>query len=223
MAKSNKTQNQKEFELELKRIRRAVKKLKAQGYSLPYETKVIGRTNYQRYTKQAVERLKKITPSVLRESASIIDPETGDIISGTEYYKKQLSERAKKAAKTRREKERAKGNLNFQIKAFLKDQLESIVNAENESDKTPHGIAGTIADVIDKADTNWLVEIQTDIMSEITYITSLYASERAWQEIKPATDDLIRIILSGGGTSVEEAKQFMEEYRNEDEAFESYD
>lgn len=223
MPKSNKTQNRKEFELELKRIRRAVKRLKAQGYDVPEETELIGRTDYKRYTKQAINRLKKITPTKIRAESLALDEYTGKLISGTEYYKQQLSERAKKAAKTRRAKEHAKGNLNFQVKAFLKDQLDTIVNAENENDRAPRGISSALASAIDRSDTQWLVDIQSDIVSEIAYITSLYASERAWSEIKPATDDLIRIILSAGGTSVEQAKESMEVYRNEDEAFESYD
>lgn len=191
--RTNKTPNQIEFERQLKRINRAIKKLQKQGYVV--DNSVLGRTQYQRYTKTAINRLKAITPDVIRANA-VHETPTGEIVSGTEYYKQQRKQAAKKGWETRRAKAKAPKAHEIETPTLsIKDYLNEIVSsffADISDDEIAKQIKTKLATAINNADEGLLYRNENYISLAIAEIRSIYGSdqERAVQ----ATDDLVTFI-----------------------------
>ena len=94
------TKNQQEYAKQLSRIRKAISRLTKDGYRL--QGNIIPETPKDAIRKRDIERLKKITPSTIREKATAISEITGKVISGAERFKEQLSERSRRSAETRK-------------------------------------------------------------------------------------------------------------------------
>lgn len=104
MAKKSKnkpTKNQVAFKKEVKRIKRAITRESKRGLELKAPLDL---TMPKRVTQKRVDDLKKLTPDRLRAKMIAVDPKTLEIISGTERMAQIRSDRAKKAAETRKQK-----------------------------------------------------------------------------------------------------------------------
>lgn len=104
--RKKRTKNQQAYLKQISRIKRAFRKLEKSGYRFheDLEDIVAGiKALPSRVTKQAIQRLKKVTPAVLRKHATALS-ETGKIVSGTEKFKEERRESARRAAETRRRK-----------------------------------------------------------------------------------------------------------------------
>ena len=191
--RTNKTPNQIEFERQLKRINRSIKKLQQQGYVV--DQRILGRTEYTRYTKQAISRLKQIKPSTIR-AASVHESPTGELISGTEYYKKQRSEQAKKGWETRRAKKKpatveVDKTPTFTAKKYLIDSLNSYfsdVTGETNAKK----ILDNLSSAIESAESKLLYDNENYIALRIAEIRSIYGSEQ--EEALKMSEDLSAFI-----------------------------
>lgn len=94
MAKKKKlTENQKAYNKELKRIRSFIKRATKRGFLFP--TDIIPEKP-ARITKQAIQKVKKITSKALYEVGQYFDKATQELISGTEGRKLERSRAAYK-------------------------------------------------------------------------------------------------------------------------------
>ena len=228
--RTNKTPNQIAFEKELKRIRRAEQRLQKQGYII--DNRVLGRTKYQRYTKAAIERLKSIKPAELR-AAAVHESNTGEIISGTEFYKQQRSEAAKRAAETRKIKKKKKDIADYKQK---KDQLPTfkvkqyLINildlsfTEVQSEKAAKDIVNKLKQAIEDASATMLFENESYISSEIAVIRNVYESDQ--NQADDLSNKLISFLKRSQGSSLAETLKAIGAYDNlesETEDFEDYE
>ena len=228
--RTNKTPNQIEFEKELKRIRRAEQRLQKQGYVI--DNRVLGRTSYKRYTKAAIARLKSISPTELR-AAAVHESKTGEIISGTEFYKQQRSEAAKRAAETRKIKKKKKDIADykqnkdqlptFEVKQYLTNILDLAFN-DVEAKKAAKDIINKLKQAIDDASANVLFDNESYISSEIAVIRNVYDSDP--NEADNLSNKLISFLKRSQGSSLAETLEAIGAYDNlesETEDFEDYE
>ena len=107
MAKRKKrTANQQEYLKQVSRIKRAFSKLEKGGYRFHEDLQdIVSGINGlpKRVTKKAIETLKRVTPAVLRKHATALSA-SGKIVSGTEKFREERRESARRAAETRRRK-----------------------------------------------------------------------------------------------------------------------
>ena len=228
--RTNKTPNQIEFEKELKRIRRAEHRLQKQGYVI--DNRVLGRTSYKRYTKAAIERLKSITPTELR-AAAVHESKTGEIISGTEFYKQQRSEAAKRAAETRKIKKKKKDIADykqnkdqlptFEVKQYLINILD-LSFTEVQSEKAAKDIVNKLKQAIEDASAAMLFDNESYISSEIAVIRNVYESDQ--NQADDLSNKLISFLKRSQGSSLSETLKAIGAYDNlesETEDFEDYE
>lgn len=82
MAKKKYTKNQILYKKQVKRIKQAVRRLEKRGYDVSYD---VPSELPKRVTSKTLDKLKKITPKVLREEhSSYVDSETGEVLTGKE-------------------------------------------------------------------------------------------------------------------------------------------
>lgn len=228
--RTNKTPNQIEFEKELKRIRRAEQRLQKQGYII--DNRVLGRTKYQRYTKAAIERLKSIKPAELR-AAAVHESKTGEIISGTEFYKQQRSEAAKRAAETRKIKKKKKDIADykqnkdqlptFKVKQYLINIIDLSFN-DVQAEKIAKDIVNKLKQAIEDASATALFNNESYISSEIAVIRNVYESDQ--NEADNLSSKLISFLKRSQGSSLAETLKAIGAYDNlesETEDFEDYE
>lgn len=228
--RTNKTPNQIEFEKELKRIRRAEQRLQKQGYII--DNRVLGRTNYQRYTKATIARLKSISPTELI-AAAIHESKTGEIISGTEFYKQQRSEAAKRAAETRKINKKKKDIADYkqnkdQLPTFkVKQYLINILDlsfTEVQSENAAKDIINKLKQAIEDASVTVLYDNESYISSEIAVIRNVYASDQ--NQADDLSNKLITFLKRSQGSSLAETLKAIGAYDNlesETEDFEDYE
>ena len=75
------TQAEKEYTKELRRIKAFIRQASKRGYT--FDDSIIP-PKPKRVTKATVKKLKQITPKTMYQKAEFINPQTGDIITGTE-------------------------------------------------------------------------------------------------------------------------------------------
>lgn len=80
-----------------KRISQFIKRAESRGYVFNFE---LPKTP-KRITEASIRKLQKITPKKLYQKSKAVDFNTGEILSGTEYRKRERKEAARKAAVTR--------------------------------------------------------------------------------------------------------------------------
>lgn len=102
-----KSPNQVAYQNQIKRIKRAFSTLEKSGYRFSEDLEdIISEIKEvpKRITKQEIQKLKRITPAVLRKHATALS-ETGKIVSGTERFRELRRESARRAAQTRKRKQ----------------------------------------------------------------------------------------------------------------------
>ena len=104
MAKSN---TQKAYERNRKRLQEAVKKAEKRGYE--FTSQVIP-DRPQKITQASVRRLEKIKTEDIYKKARFIDYETGEIIEGVDYrkYEKEQAKQLQKERKKQKEQQKQK-------------------------------------------------------------------------------------------------------------------
>lgn len=143
------------------RIQHAIRRLERQGYIINYELPSIPK----KITLKSVVSLAKITPTAIRKKSQYVSPETGEVKSGTQAFKEQRSESARKAAQTRRQAKEL-GYKSFEEQYF-----------PEESKIITYNIATQIAKyVLDEEDLNSL----------ISYIVSAPTDARWYPRKQPA-------------------------------------
>ena len=114
MVKSNKTVKtlaEVEYNRELKRIKQFIRRASKRGFI--WEDSVIPEKP-KKVTQKSVERLKKLTPTVLYKKGGYVDTETGELLPGTTGRHIERKKSAQKAKQTRKTKTRGKGTQNNQ-------------------------------------------------------------------------------------------------------------
>lgn len=133
MAKKKKlTQNQREYQKELKRIQRYIKRAEKQGYRFDKTNLIPKKSSDNATRKRDIEKLKKLTPAKLREHATAISEVTGKVISGVERFKEHLSETHKRK---RKPKTSSKLDDLFITQRRKKDE-EDVIRAKRISELT---------------------------------------------------------------------------------------
>ena len=91
------TANQKEFQKQVQRIQRAIRRNASQGYHL---TQAVDLTRPERVTKKVLANLRNITPKQLRQISVYVD-EYGEVIRNAqeEFTQRQVNQRQKRKAK----------------------------------------------------------------------------------------------------------------------------
>ena len=128
------TQNQLSYIKQARRIARAFRELEKKGYRFHEDLEdIVPDMNKlpKRVTKQAIQKLKKVTPAVLRKHATALSA-SGKIVSGTEKFREERRESARRAAETRRRKKAVAGLPN--IVDIILDNVEDLIR-QNPSAK----------------------------------------------------------------------------------------
>lgn len=116
-----------EYEKEIKRIKRFIKRAEKRGYSFNFKEP----QPPKRFRKESVEKLKKITPEKLYASASYRGLYSDfRELSGLEARKRERSASAKKGAETRKIKAEKKKREQEKIPTF--DFINEIISMINE-------------------------------------------------------------------------------------------
>ena len=104
----NKSEVEKQYLKQERRIKRAIRELTNQGYIIEYELP----SRPKKFTKKSVEKLSKVSRTTIRKKSHYVSPETGEYKSAEKAFKERRSEAGKKAAQTR------KANKEKQYKSF---------------------------------------------------------------------------------------------------------
>lgn len=97
-------QRRKEFQAEVSRLRRQMRRMEARGYTFEGTPSFIPSATPERVTKRDIDRLKKITAEQFYTVASYTYP-GGETITGRQARRKERAVKARKAANTRRRNE----------------------------------------------------------------------------------------------------------------------
>lgn len=105
MAKRNKrTENQKAYQKERRRLLQAIRRAEKQGYIFPED--VVPELP-KRVTKKQLEKIQKVKPKQLYKKAKFIYKETGEIVPAEQRKQEVKQEAIRKAKETRKRKKKA--------------------------------------------------------------------------------------------------------------------
>lgn len=141
MAKKKLTPIQSEYQKQVKRINKAIKRLEKQGFYL--EQSPLPET--KKPTRKQIEKLKKITGRTLKPQTKYVDTSTGEITSALEESKRRRSEASKRAWQRRKAQDEqyyhtvAETQQSFEQYPFFEDII--ISNFKLEAEQFPE-IAG---------------------------------------------------------------------------------
>lgn len=99
--KKKKTENQKAFQKERKRLQQAIRRGEKQGYIFPED---IVPSLPKRVTKKQLEKIKVIKPSDLYKVAEFLYKDTGEVVPAEERRKEVRKQAHQKAVQTRKKK-----------------------------------------------------------------------------------------------------------------------
>ena len=122
-----------QYEKELKRIKQFISRASKRGFM--WEDNVIP-ARPKRVTKKSVERLKKITPSVLYKKGKFVDIDTGEILPATVGRQIERKKSAEKAAKTRK-RNKNKPNKDYPTTPDVPDYRPDVPDYEPEDNYYP--------------------------------------------------------------------------------------
>lgn len=126
-----KSEAQRQYEKELKRIKQFIRRAEKRGYRFP--DNVIP-PKPKRITRASVSRLQKIKPQTLYKKATALS-ESGKIVSGTERRAEERRASAVKGARTRkaRERQRTASGVDFETERRRQDEEEQRRLREDEA------------------------------------------------------------------------------------------
>lgn len=126
------------YKKERRRIQRFIKSAEKRGYE--FITDILPSIP-KRITQSSIRRLEKLTPSALYKKSKYHDPITGEQISGERAREQERSLSAKKAARTRKEKNVSRETLRRQVEEIERNipepEYEGPDYESNESTFTP--------------------------------------------------------------------------------------
>ena len=127
MARKQKTQAERDYEKQVRRIEQFIRRAEKRGYR--FEAGVLP-PRPKKITQGSVRRLQKITPTKLYEKAQAISEETGHVVSGIQARKEERRAVALKAAETRK---RRKAKIKEEKKQEIeKEKKRESITFENE-------------------------------------------------------------------------------------------
>lgn len=202
MAKKRKqTEVEKLYSKQLKRIKQFIRRAEKRGFI--FEEDVIPQKP-KKVTKASVRKLEKLTPEKLYKKSLYLEESTGEIEEGQKRRKEERSQSAKKAAKTRKERQKARRNWTL-------DDAEK--NREQLPTEGKEVFKNTIDEFVSRLqiDTSWLgrkrrrpVALQETIHSQgilinlIAQQIALYGEEEIGNRLQSNSDklsELLSIIL----------------------------
>lgn len=101
--RKKKTENQKAFQKERRRLLQAVRRAEKQGYIFPED---IVPELPKRVTKKRLEKIQKIKPKQLYKKAEFVYKETGEVVPAEQRKQEVKQEAIKKAKETRKRKKK---------------------------------------------------------------------------------------------------------------------
>lgn len=124
------TQAEKEYTKELRRIKAFIRQASKRGYT--FDDSIIP-PKPKKVTKASVKKLKKITPKTMYQKAEFLNPQTGDIVTGTEgrvFERRLAAHKAQltKAIKATTKKQKPKTELPKQGEIILHN-VRATINA----------------------------------------------------------------------------------------------
>lgn len=145
-AKKQKTQAQKEYAKELKRIKQFISRAEKRGFIFPESAAPKALT---RPTRRSVERLKMVTPETLYAKAKYGgEASFGEVVSATEGLKLERKLRSQRAAETRK------------AKKLIKENYGKQQPTNEEGFAPPEGIAGDDFGWADTVITEWWINLE---------------------------------------------------------------
>lgn len=231
--------NQREYAKQVKRIKQFISRAEKRGYR--FEADILPPTP-KRVTKQAVQRLKQITPNVLYEKSTTIDYETGEIISGTLGRKLEKQESARKSAETRKRNKKKEqqyypngGDIIaynvvddfiarlqepdptvFPYKKSLASKIEDLIRSRREAKTTLLSLTNSVINEIGKQGLAWRLEKSVSDVND-ALDAMLYRASSS-DEVRSACMHLATVI-KGSPLTFTEAMDIAEQ----DEYYESYE
>lgn len=123
MAKKHKqTEAEKLYSKQLKRIKQFIRRAEKRGFI--FEEDVIPQRP-KKVTNASVRKLKKLTSEKLYKKSLYVEESTGEIEEGQKRRKEERKQSARKAVKTRKERQQQRRNWTFKDAEKYKDQLPS--------------------------------------------------------------------------------------------------
>lgn len=178
MAKKKQPAVQKAYNKELRRIKQFIKRAEKRGYIIP-ENIIPKRP--KRITSRSVESLRKINPEKIYKKSRFVDTETGEILKGLAGRKYERSKAARKAAETRKVKNKAEQD-------FWTREIESIPFVD---DATANEIRGynVVNEILER-----LIDIKDS--ANTTYSTSFGTIRRRRAEVVKAVIDACNQLIN---------------------------
>lgn len=196
------TQSEKEYSKELRRIKAFIRQASKRGYT--FDDSIIP-PKPKKVTKASVKKLKQITPKTLYQSSEFLNPQTGDIITGSEgrVFERRLA--AHKAQLTKAIKATTKKDKRTQTtnRASLPRQSTLILDNIRQAiaSWTPSSTWSTYWEEVKRQDKN---KLETLLEGTVSADGEIAVARR----LQESADDIERIVNSILYGSDEEQVQF---------------
>ena len=222
--KAKVTPNKLAYRAQVKRIKSFIRDAEKRGYRFPAWMVPV---EPPRVTKGAIEGLKQLTPERLYKEALYVSRETGEVITGMERRAEERKASAAKAARTRAQKKR-KGEPPFRTEQIL-SWVEARISDYEEQYSTKKRWTKGHVDI-----THYGFDLARFYESALAEYGRTEVAKRfeAHPELKEYADvvfadskeEAVRLaynqfmsVLTGGATTMEEAKEFEEDSDYNDE------
>lgn len=202
MAKKRKqTEAEKLYAKQLKRIKQFIRRAEKRGFI--FEENIIPQKP-KKVTKASVRKLERLTPEKLYKKSLYLEESTGEIEDTQKRRKEERKQSAKKAVKTRKERQKARRN-------WTKEDAEK--NREQLPTEGIESFKNTIEEFVSRLqiDTSWLgkkrrrpialqetIHSQGILMNLINQQIELYGEEEIGNRLQSNSDklsELLSIIL----------------------------
>lgn len=222
--KAKVTPNKLAYRAQVKRIKSFIRGAEKRGYMFPAWSVPV---EPPRVTKGAIEVLKQLTPERLYKEALYVYPETGEVITGMERRAEEHKASAAKAARTRAQKKR-KGEPPLRTEQILSWVEARISDYEEQYSTKKRWTKGHVNI------THYGFDLARFYESALAEYGRTEVAKRfeAHPELKEYADivfadskeEAVRLaynqfmsVLTGGATTMEEAKEFEEDSDYNDE------
>ena len=202
MAKKHKqSEAEKLYAKQLKRIKQFIRRAEKRGFI--FEENIIPQKP-KKVTKASVRKLERLTPEKLYKKSLYLEESTGEIEEAQKRRKEERKQSAKKAVKTRKERQKARRN-------WTREEAEK--NREQLPTEGKESFKNTIEEFVSRLqiDTSWLgkkrrrpialqetIHSQGILMNLINQQIELYGEEEIGNRLQSNSDklsELLSIIL----------------------------
>lgn len=208
MAKKRKqTETEKLYSKQLKRIKQFIRRAEKRGFI--FEEDVIPQKP-KKVTKASVRKLEKLTPEKLYKKSLYLEESTGEVEEAQKRRKEERKQSARKAAKTRKQRQKDRRN-------WTKEDAEK--NREQLPVEGKESLRNTIDDFVSRLqiDTSWLgrkrrrplalaetIKSQGVLMSLLNQQIALFGEEEIGNRLQANNDivqDKLTIVLWASSVS----------------------